>query len=166
MGIVQLSPALLLQLHGVGAITLVWYLNHVALVPSNMMAKSRRYLANRLIDLGIRPIGPNSRAFIHLNVPERRQDPRTAGNDVPLFIHDESGFFQGRVVNRSRGGLCIAAEASVKVGQAIRIQSQLRANSCVLINMEVCHVRQEGDEWIFGCKFVGHEDLEVLKLFG
>jgi PilZ domain len=180
MGIIQLSPAMLLPIHSVGAITLVWFLHHVCLMPSNTVSQARHTVSQAphtvsqarhdvtkcLSELGIQPAGPDSRVQVNLAVGERRQDIRIAENNVPVFIHDEFGFCQGRVINSSGGGLCIASEAHVTVGQAIRIQSQFDSNSAPSFDLKVCHVRKEGDEWIFGCKFLQEQDPAVLTLFG
>lgn len=69
-------------------------------------------------------------------------------------------------MNRSRGGLCIASDSKVTVGQSIRIQCQLDSNSAPSFDMEVCHVSKKGDEWIFGCKFLQEQDPSVLQLLG
>lgn len=166
MGIIQLSPALLMPLHSVGAITLVWFLHHACLAPSHTLSGARQDVKKCLNELRTQSAGPDSRAWINLSVAERRYDNRIAGNNAPVFIFDEYGFCQGRVMNRSRGGLCIAAESDVTVGQAIRIQWLLDSNSAVSIDMEVCHVRKEGNEWIFGCRFLQQQDPAVLTLFG
>ena len=165
MGFMQLAPAMVLPLHSVGTISLVWFLHRMYLLPATPLPPPRPVATRRLDELGIKPVGPASRAHINLTVDERRQDIRQAGNEVPVFIHDEFGFCQGRVMNQSRGGLSIASECNVSVGQSIRIQSQLAASDAAAIDMKVCHVRKEGDEWIFGCKFLRQQDPAILQLF-
>lgn len=180
LGIIQFSPAMVMPIHSVGAIALVWFLHRVSLAPTPTVAPARQDsaplepvrleparldVAKCLSDLGVHPAGPDTRACINLAVAERRQDPRES-TDVPVFIFDDFGFCQGRVLNKSQGGLCIAAESNVTVGQSIRIQSRLDSNAATSVNMEVCHVRKEGDEWIYGCKFLQEQDEADLKLFG
>lgn len=173
MGIIQLTPAIIMPLHGACAITLVWLLHHACLVPSQPSSRSRSQLvhsqldvSSRLNELGIRSAGPDTCAKIDLALEERRKDVRKSGDSLPVFIYDDSGFCQGHVMNKSRGGLCIASESHVAVGQSIRIQCQLDAKSTASIDMKVCHVRQERDSWIFGCQFLKPQDPVVLQLFG
>jgi hypothetical protein len=180
LGIIQLSPALAMPIHSVGAIVLVWFLHRVSLAPTPTIAPARQEsapldpvrleparhdVANCLSELGVHPAGPDTRACINLAVAERRRDRRET-TDVPVYIFDDFGFCQGRVLNKSQGGLCIAAESNVTVGQSIRIQCQLHSNPAASVELEVCHVRKEGEEWIYGCKFVQDQDEAVLKLFG
>src|SRR5262249_44569091 len=122
-------------------------------------------VSKRLRELGIRSPGPDSCAKINLALAERRHDVRTPVDSLPVFIHDDSGFCQGHVMNKSNGGLCIASESEVTVGQSIRIQCQLDAKSTASIDLKVCHVQKEQDSWVFGCQFLRPEDPVVQKLF-
>ncbi len=172
MGIIQLTPAIILPLHSACAITLVWLLHCVYLVPSQPLPQSRPHVvrprqdvSKLLSELGVDSAGPDTCEKVSLAIAERREDVRKSGDRLPVFIHDDSGFCQGHVMNKSSGGLCIASESEVSVGQSIRIQCQLDAKSTASIDLKVCHVKKERDSWVFGCQFLKPQDPVVLKLF-
>jgi hypothetical protein len=100
---------------------------------------------------------------------ERRRALRREGNPVELLIADDrpgTTPINGQVMDRSRGGLLIAAHHEYPVGAVLSVRTTNAPNDLPWIQVEVKHCRQQGDGWQLGCKFTHELPWGILLFFG
>jgi hypothetical protein len=100
---------------------------------------------------------------------ERRSAPRRQGAAVPVEVSDAEGEHApspGSVLDRSRGGLCLAVPSPAAVGEVVCVRSVEYADSCPWVRMEVRHCRPDAKRWLLSCRFVEDQPWSVLLLFG
>jgi hypothetical protein len=107
--------------------------------------------------------------FIHGSAGERRASLRRGGNPVAVLISDaetKMAPFQGWVLDRSMGGLCLSVDQEVSQGTVLSVRAANAPANVAWVQVEVKNCRQEGDAWELGCQFLRTPTWGVLLLFG
>ncbi len=99
---------------------------------------------------------------------EKRRWLRRGGNpvDVLLVTPEAAAPEASQVLDRSRGGLLIAAPHAVDKGRLIKVRACHAPEELDWIVLEVRHCQQKEDRWLLGCAFQQEHPLSVLLLFG
>jgi hypothetical protein len=100
---------------------------------------------------------------------ERREWLRRVGELIQVDVADADGLakpYAGKVVDRSRGGLCLAVGAPVEVGTRLRIRSSFYDETAPWVQVEVKRCWNAQGQWLLGCKFLQELPWSVLLLFG
>jgi hypothetical protein len=101
--------------------------------------------------------------------PERRCDPRRAGNPVLVLVADadqQRNPWQAWVVDRSRRGLRVAVERPLKVGMVYTVRPAQAPPATPWSALEVRHCSELDGHWEVGCKFLQPPPVAVLMLYG
>jgi hypothetical protein len=112
---------------------------------------------------------PQPDPFIHGSAGERRSSLRRGGNPVAVLITDaevKEPPFQGWVLDRSMGGLCLSVEQEVAAGAILSVRAANAPSNVAWVQVEVKNSRQEGTTWELGCQFLRTPTWGVLLLFG
>jgi hypothetical protein len=157
----RLPPWVLPAAGGTVATLLAFYLMHSLL--------SHRQPGNEdPADEGeVAPIKP--RSFGSNRAQDRRTNMRRAGNSVSVFISDADARkepWQGWVIDRSAGGLCITTETIVPAGTILSVRSSNASTGIPWVQVEVKNCRFVGKEYELGCQFVKTPPWSVLLMFG
>jgi hypothetical protein len=115
------------------------------------------------------PPPSRSRVFGAAKGQDRRNAMRRAGNSVAVFISDADARkepWQGWVVDRSAGGLCITTETVVPAGTILSVRSSNASTGIPWVQVEVKNCRFVGKEYELGCQFVKPPPWSVLLMFG
>jgi hypothetical protein len=100
---------------------------------------------------------------------DRRTNLRRAGNSVSVFISDADARkepWQGWVIDRSAGGLCITTEQIIPAGTILSVRSSNASTGIPWVQVEVKNCRFVGKEYELGCQFVKTPPWSVLLMFG
>ncbi len=99
---------------------------------------------------------------------EKRRWLRRGGNpvDVLLVTPEITAPEPSQVLDRSRGGLLIAAPHAVDKGTLIKVRACHAPEELDWIVLEVRHCQQKEDCWLLGCAFQQEHPWSVLLLFG
>jgi len=103
------------------------------------------------------------------NLRNRRQWPRRRGNPVAVLIADVPDTAEpvpGVVIDRSRGGLCLASPQPVAMGAFLQVRASASPDDLPWIRVEVRHCRQRADRWLMGCKFEHRLSTKEMLPFG
>jgi hypothetical protein len=87
---------------------------------------------------------------------ERRRYPRRAGYPVTVHLFDdaETGLGEGRVVDRSVGGIGLESGRPFRPGARVLIVPFGLRHKVTPVAVEVRNSRRRGDVWRSGCAFV------------
>lgn len=110
--------------------------------------------------------GTTIRPFIkpkRTQIDDQRRNARRGGNPTAVRVNDA---VDGRVLNRSRGGLCVESAEPFAVGQIISVRPTEFDPTALPVDVEIRHARKRDDVWIHGCKFVAAPPWSVLLQFG
>jgi hypothetical protein len=100
---------------------------------------------------------------------ERRTSRRRHGSPISLLIFDHSGTGtpkEGKVLDRSRGGLLIAAPDFAGVGTILKVRPKNAPEDISWFPIEVRHFRKKEDRWVLGCAFAHKLSDRELLIFG
>jgi hypothetical protein len=103
------------------------------------------------------------------NWAERREFRRRRGNPVQVVIavDDAAGVATpGMVIDRSRGGLCLAVAQPPAVGSYLLVRPANSPDSQAWVRVQVRHCRHRGGRWLIGCKFEQRLSRTELIPFG
>lgn len=115
------------------------------------------------------PPTPQPDPFVHGSASERRASLRRGGNPVAVLISDAETKlppFQGWVLDRSMGGLCLSVDQAVPTGTVLSVRAANAPPNVSWVQVEVKNCRQEGSAWELGCQFLRTPTWGVLLLFG
>jgi hypothetical protein len=107
--------------------------------------------------------------FVSGSPSDKRAAPRRRGAPVPVLLSDGGGRVEpvsGAVLDRSRGGLAIAAPAPVPTGAVLGVRAELHRRDMPWVQVKVRHCRRDGSDWVLGCQFLSPPPWNVLLLFG
>lgn len=96
---------------------------------------------------------------------ERRRFPRRKGNPVVIEMYDdaETGkIAEGRVIDRSMGGVCIASPTRLAVGSTLQIRPLSLRREIPSLPLEVRNARPEPTDWRLGCRYRRRPSWSVL----
>jgi PilZ domain len=99
---------------------------------------------------------------------ERRQAPRRWGDPVQVLISDGNSAIEpsrGWIVNRSAGGLGLAAGQPVLEGTVLSVRVTVAPDSVGWTQLQVKSCVPSTGRWILGCQFRETPAREVLLLF-
>jgi hypothetical protein len=105
----------------------------------------------------------------HQGTTDRRSSYRREGTDVEVLISDAEVKItpvQGRVVDRSLGGVCLRGPASFAVGAILSLRPCNAPSVAPWVQVEVKSCRQQENVWEVGCQFLRTPPYSVLLLFG
>jgi hypothetical protein len=100
---------------------------------------------------------------------ERRRSVRRAGMPTPIFVLDAKQSRKprnGYVLDRSSGGLRLAAERPTPTGITLQVRPHSAADDTPWVNIIVRSCREVGDYYELGCQFEAELPWKVLLLFG
>lgn len=106
-------------------------------------------------------VGPDS--------SERRSTIRREGRPVPVLLSDlraQAPPLAGFVVDRSTGGLRIAATEHYPIGAILTIRSTSAPAELPWVQVQVRSCDRVGDHYQMGCSFLEQPPWNVLLLFG
>ncbi|HEV3203182.1 MAG TPA: PilZ domain-containing protein [Gemmataceae bacterium] len=112
---------------------------------------------------------PSSDPFTHGNTRERRKSVRRRGNQLEVMISDSCGKtlpYRGIVLDRSVGGLRLAVDDLISVGNIISVRPSHVATIVPWIQVEICHCRKKDNGWELGCQFLHPPPSTILWMFG
>ena len=104
-----------------------------------------------------------------LTARERRDAVRRDGNPLAIVLtdpSDEAASLEGTVLDRSRGGLLIAATEPCRVGAVLRVRPKDAPEDVAWVLIQIRHARPRNDHWLFGCAFMRKMDWSELLIFG
>jgi hypothetical protein len=99
----------------------------------------------------------------------KRHSLRRGGNPVPVLVSDLEAPeepIQGLVLNRSRGGLCLAVPQPIEVGRLLAVRTPDFPEGLDSVQIRVRHCNQKGDSCHLGCQFMEAHPWSVLLIFG
>ena len=141
-----------------------------ALVFFAALGRRRRH-AEEALDQAPAPrpgvFGPDP--FVSGSPTDKRSTPRRRGVPVAVLLSDSGGRTEpvhGAVLDRSRGGLAIAAPAPAPTGTVLSVRAARYAREMAWVPVRVRHCRPDGDGWVLGCQFLSPQHWDVLLLFG
>jgi hypothetical protein len=100
---------------------------------------------------------------------DKRAWMRREGSPLEVQVADAvltQAPIQGRVLNRSRGGLLVSLSQPTAVGTILSVRPPHAPDEQMWIHVEVKHCKQQQDRWYLGCKFTQELPWSVLLLFG
>jgi hypothetical protein len=100
---------------------------------------------------------------------DKRSSLRRGGNPVAVFVSDVEApgkSVQGRVLNRSRGGLCLSVPQAVEVGRVLAVRTSDYPEGLESVQVRVRHCQPKGASCRLGCQFLETHPWSVLLLFG
>lgn len=108
------------------------------------------------------PLPPHPRQPVQL---ERRRFPRRSGNPVSIELFEPSTdkkIGEGRVLDRSMGGVCISSTIPFEVGSRFDIRPLSHRHSLPTVPLEIRNVSMSKDHWRLGCQFLRRPSWSVL----
>jgi hypothetical protein len=97
---------------------------------------------------------------------ERRCWPRRGGNPTAVLIQARSETWEGMVVDRSQGGLCLLMDLEPAKGTVLKVRVAKAPEHVPAVEVKTIWSRPVGDRWHIGCQFVSQPPLNVLLFFG
>jgi hypothetical protein len=98
---------------------------------------------------------------------ERRSSLRRMGNAVDVLVIEADGAsFEGLVIDRSTGGLCLSLPRSIPADTVLKVFACHAPKETPWLAVRVRHCRHAGDRWLCGCQFVESPPWGQLLLFG
>ncbi len=100
---------------------------------------------------------------------EKRTSLRRTGNPVPVVITDptEPGEeFEGWVMDRSVGGLCVSSPRAFPVDSYLSIRAANAPDVIPSVRVRVRHHRRQNGRFAVGCQYTESYPWSVLLLFG
>lgn len=98
---------------------------------------------------------------------ERRRSLRRMGNPVDVLVTETEGEpFEGVVIDRSTGGLCLSLPRLIAAETMLKVVACHAPEGAPALAVKVRHCRQAGDRWLCGCQFVESPPWGQLLLFG
>jgi hypothetical protein len=107
--------------------------------------------------------------FIHGSATEKRGALRRGGNPMPVLISDQEVKeqpYQGWILDRSTGGLCLAVGEKVQPGTIVSVRTTNAPVTIPWVQIEVKTCREVDGNWELGCRFVKVPPWSVMLLFG
>jgi hypothetical protein len=107
--------------------------------------------------------------FVQGSACERRSALRRSGRTVRVLLSDgdyRDEPFEGWVIDRSVGGLCLCANEVVQPGVRLKVMPENAPPETPWVEVEVRSVREEDGQQEIGCKFVKTPPWGILLLFG
>ncbi len=114
-------------------------------------------------------IAPQRDSYDHGSRYERRSSVRRPGKQIKVYLADpESQIepFEGWVVDRSMGGLCLSVYQAVAENTILNVRAVDAPDTVPWIQIQVKRCQSEGPRWELGCQFVRSPSWGVLLLFG
>jgi hypothetical protein len=127
----------------------------------------KRPLRRRKTDLQATP--EDHDPFVHGSATERRNALRRGGNPVPVLVTDADVTrdpYRAWVLDRSTGGLCLAAPEEVATGTVLSVRTGNAPDTVPWVQMEVKSCREVDGNWELGCQFVKTPNWNTMLLFG
>ena len=100
---------------------------------------------------------------------ERRTAPRRKGNPVSVQVSNAIANvepFQGWVIDRSSGGLCLLVDQQVQPGRVLSVRPTKCHPGFPWIQVKVKSCRAERGSWNLGCQFEQKLSWTEMQLFG
>lgn len=100
---------------------------------------------------------------------ERRTAPRRKGNPVSVQVSNATATvepFQGWVIDRSSGGLCLLVDQQVKLGTVLSVRPTKCHPGFPWIHIKIKSCRPERGSWNLGCQFEQKLSWTEMQLFG
>jgi PilZ domain len=100
---------------------------------------------------------------------ERRSSLRRGGTHLSVLLSDaeaEVGPVRGVIIDRSTGGLSVAVDEPVRLGEVLSVRVAASAHEMPWVQVTVRHFRREGSYYLMGCQFRRPQPWSVLLLFG
>lgn len=100
---------------------------------------------------------------------ERRSAPRRKGNPVSVQVSNATATtepFQGWVIDRSSGGLCLLVDQKVEPGRLLSVRPTRCHPGFPWVQIQVKSCRAERGSWNLGCQFEHKLSWTELQLFG
>jgi hypothetical protein len=107
--------------------------------------------------------------FIHGSAMERRRALRRRGGATPVLVSDAEVTvepYQGWVLNRSTGGLCLAVANEVPLEVVLSILPLNAPETTPWVQVTVKECRRGESDWELSCQFVKTPPYSVLLMFG
>lgn len=129
-------------------------------------------LAGAVASSGGKP--PPTEKALNWETPEqsyadRRGSVRREGQPVRVFLAASTfrnGVADGYVIDRSTGGLKIAAQVAVAPGSTLQVKAVDAPDTIGFVTVIVRSCRKNDDHFEFGCEFEKTPPWNVLLLFG
>ncbi len=133
-----------------------------------------RFDALKAIGATDSPPAPDSPAASNLRQDsaadkDKRRALRRGGNPVPVLVSDvpaQAEPFHGLVLNRSKGGLCLAVPEPVDVGRLLAVRTADFPEGLDSVQIRVRHCQRKGNSCQLGCQFVETHPWSVILIFG
>ena len=100
---------------------------------------------------------------------EKRTSLRRSGNPVPVIIIDPTmpeERFEGWVMDRSIGGLCVSSPRVFPVDSYLSIRATNAPDAVPSVRVKVRHHRKHDGRFAVGCQYTESYPWSVLLLFG
>ena len=100
---------------------------------------------------------------------ERRTTIRRNGTTIPILMSDLNGLAPPRagfVIDRSTGGLRIAARGEISIGTIMSVRTENAPETTPWVQVQVRSCSTTGDYYQIGCRFLEQPPWSVLLLFG
>lgn len=134
-------------------------------------------LGQFLVSRGFRPKSPTPTTssdrrydpFLFGSHLEKRTSLRRSGNPVPVVITDPmmpEERFEGWVLDRSVGGLCLSSPRAFPVDAYLSIRAANAPNAIPSVRVKVRHHRKYDGRFSIGCQYAESYPWSVLLLFG
>ena len=107
--------------------------------------------------------------FVSGSRSDRRSALRRRGYPVRVLLAEaggQAGAARGTVLDRSTGGLAIAADVAPPAGAVLGVCPEPHSREAPWVQVRVRHCRRDGDGWVLGCQFLSPPPWNVLLLFG
>ena len=148
---------------GIVALTIVALVCLVTVARRWQLRRFELQWMQRRLSVPRRPITPIRKG--QSRRADRRADPRRSGNPVAVFLYDRTDsekIGEGRVVDRSMGGVCLSTANHWAVGSQFNVRPLTHRNPLPSIALEVCNARPDPVAWRLGCCFVKRPSWSVL----
>ncbi|MFN4261244.1 MAG: PilZ domain-containing protein [Gemmataceae bacterium] len=110
-----------------------------------------------------------SASLLQNTAAERRGSMRRGGKVVEVLISDAEVLtkpYDGLVLDRSTGGMCLFVEVEVAVGTILSVKAKNAPDTTPWTQVEVRNCRKVSEGFEVGCQFLKTPPWSVLLLFG
>jgi len=98
---------------------------------------------------------------------DRRSAHRRNGNPLAVCVaHKNDPHFDGRLHDRSIGGVCFTAPRDFVPGTLLRVRPNNGSPTAPWVDVEVKSCLPQGGEWQIGCSFLKTPPYAVILMFG
>jgi hypothetical protein len=177
IGTIELSWGAAEPTNGPGALVVILLIAAVLCIvlghfAAPALARRKNIASQSILLQSVTPVTKTHRHRDQLFLPkgaDKRIAVRRGGEPVPVWVAESSDptrAWDGKVVDRSRGGLLLAVDEGAKVGSLRYVRAYHAPEELGWVPLEVRHCRKQNERWLLGCKFTQELPWNIILMFG